>query len=271
MSAHLVPILFVLGAWWVSTCLVLKMVWLGPSTVRLRVATASVLAVLGLYGIRASSLVATNSAAYVAFVCALLVWAWHELTFLLGIVTGPRKTSCPPDARGFRRFRYATAVVIHHELALALTLLFVVAVTWGRPNQVGTWTYAVLWGMRLSAKLNVFLGVRNISEQFVPDHLRYMVSYFRRARMNPLMPLSLLAASLVTIWIVGHTAPGDPVAASIFGTVARTLVATILGLAVLEHLFLSLPVPDALLWRWAIRNEQRQATESPRNLRPEPR
>ena len=40
-----------------------------------------------------------------------------------------------------------------------------VALTWGGANQVGTWTFLVLWVMRLSAKLNVFLGVPNLTER----------------------------------------------------------------------------------------------------------
>jgi putative photosynthetic complex assembly protein 2 len=34
--------------------------------------------------------------AYCAFTCALLVWGWHELSFLTGWITGPRKTAMPP-------------------------------------------------------------------------------------------------------------------------------------------------------------------------------
>ena len=37
-----------------------------------------------------------------------------------------------------------------------------------QPNQVATWTFALLWVMRLSAKFNLFLGVRNRGEEFGP-------------------------------------------------------------------------------------------------------
>jgi putative photosynthetic complex assembly protein 2 len=43
-----------------------------------------------------------------------------------------------------------------------------------QPNQVGTGTFAVLWVMRISAKLNLFLGVRNLSEELLPPHLAYL-------------------------------------------------------------------------------------------------
>jgi putative photosynthetic complex assembly protein 2 len=189
----------------------------------------------------------------VGFASALAVWGWHELTFLLGMVTGPRKTDCPPEARGWTRFACATLVVIHHEVALAATVLALAALTWGAPNQVGTQTFLVLWVMRLSAKLNVFLGVRNLTEQFVPEHLRYLRTYFRRARMNPLMPLSILAASFVVYRLAAAACSPDALA---FEAVGHALVATILALAVLEHAFLALPLPDAVLWRWAIQTKR---------------
>jgi putative photosynthetic complex assembly protein 2 len=110
--------------------------------------------------------------------------------------------------------------------------------------------------MRLSAKFNVFLGVRNLTEQFVPAHLRYMLGYFRRARMNPLMPVSIVVASAVVARLLGHALTAD---ATPFVVVGRTLVATLLGLAVVEHAFLAVPVPDAVLWRWAIRTKRVEA------------
>jgi len=253
MSDHASAALFVVVLWWASTGAILWVDGLPRSTFRFSIGGATALAVAGLFGLWWSSRLESSLAAYLSFSCALAVWGWHELSFLLGIVTGPRKQPCPPDARGWRRFRYATAAVLHHEVALALTLLAVAALTWGAPNQVGTWTFLVLWVMRLSAKVNVFLGVRNLTERFIPEHLRYLLSYFRKARLNPLMPVSLLVGGAVFAHLVAQSTAGE---ATAFVLVGRTLVATILGLAVLEHLFLALPVPDALLWRWAMRTGQ---------------
>ena len=47
------------------------------------------------------------------------------------------------------------------------------AITHGRPNMLGFWTY-VLWWMHESAKLNVFFGVPNLGEEMLPEHLRYL-------------------------------------------------------------------------------------------------
>jgi putative photosynthetic complex assembly protein 2 len=248
MTARLLAALSVLGLWWLSTGVVLRLVWLGPATFRRSAAGATLLAAAGLYGLWQSAAVASAGAAYLAFASALAVWAWHELTFLLGAVTGPRTQPCPPRAAGWRRFGLATAALIYHELALALTLLVVIALTRGGPNRVGLETFLVLWIMRLSAKLNVFLGVRNLAESFLPSHLRYLLSYARRARFNPLMPASLAAAGAAAI----HLGARSLADASPLNAVGGTLVTTLLALAVLEHVFLALPLPDAVLWRWAL-------------------
>ncbi|HJK94705.1 MAG TPA: putative photosynthetic complex assembly protein PuhE [Polyangiaceae bacterium LLY-WYZ-15_(1-7)] len=241
--------LVVLGAWWLGTAVVLRLVWLRRATHGVSLAASSVLAAHALWGVVATRELETPGAAYLAFGCALAIWAWHELSFLLGVVTGPRKVPSPPGARGWRRFRLAAATVIHHEIALAATAGGLVALTWGAPNRVASGTFLVLWAMRLSAKLNVFLGVRNISEQFVPARLKYLVTYFRRARLNPLMPVSLVVSVGVTVaWAITAGNAGAS-----FEGVSATLLATILGLAALEHLFLAVPLPDALLWSWVLR------------------
>jgi putative photosynthetic complex assembly protein 2 len=243
--------LFVVAAWWLSTSIVFRLVWKGPS--RHTLLWATLLGVGGLWALQCSSALDTVFGAYIGFASALVVWGWHELTFLLGVVTGPRRSVCPPDARGMQRFWLATATLIHHELALFFTGVAVLALTWGAPNQVGTWTYAVLWVMRLSAKLNVFLGVRNLSAELIPERSRYLVSYFRIGRTNWLLPLCIAASGGVLIQLVDGVlaAKGSPVVC-----VQRALPATLLALAVLEHVVLALPLPDALLFRWATRRRE---------------
>ena len=240
--------LFTLFTWWFSTGVLLYLDHLPKRTFARSLAITTVLSVAAGYGLYTCSHSATVASAYASFLCALMIWAWHELSFLMGWVTGPRKTPCPPDAKGWQRFRYATAIVLHHEIALAVTAAAIVALTWKAPNQVGTATFLVLWVMRLSAKFNVFLGVHNLTTDFVPAHLGYMLSYFRRARINPLMPISVALGAAGVVWL---TTRGLSEPVSMFGVAASGLVATTLALAVLEHVFLVLPVPDAALWRWA--------------------
>lgn len=248
MTEHALAILSAVVAWWLSTAVILRVVWLPRETHRVSLAVFSGLGIAAIYGVVWSSEVPTVGGAYVGFGSALAIWAWHELTFLLGKISGPRRIPCWPEASGWARFRDATATVIYHELALALTVVGLVATTWGSPNQVATWTFLVLWVMRLSAKLNVFFGVRNLSEDFIPPHLRYLSSYFGSARWSPGVLVSLVGASVALIPLVsGAISDGGG-----FAVHGHTLVSTMLGLGMLEHLFLALPLPDAMLWRWII-------------------
>lgn len=242
-----VAIVFTLLAWWAGTALILYLDARPRRTYALSLGLTTALALAAALLLHATKHETSAAAAYLAFGGGLVLWGWHELAFLTGWVTGPRKVACPEGASGWRRFVLATATMIHHELALAATLVAVIVMTWGAPNPVGAWTFGVLWTMRLSAKLNVFLGVRNIAVDFIPEHLRYLASYFGRARINPLMPFSIVAASLVVAYLV-LAAEGI----TEFDVAARTLTATMLALAVLEHLFLALPLPDAVLWRWIL-------------------
>ena len=45
------------------------------------------------------------------------------------------------------------------------------------------------------AKLNLFLGVPNLSVEFLPPHLGYLASYFSNKPMNLLFPASVTLAS----------------------------------------------------------------------------
>lgn len=243
------PVLFALAAWWVSTGAILWLVRLPRSTHGRSLLGATAVFVAVLLGLAATRGDTSVAGAYVAFTCTLLVWGWQEVTFLTGFATGPRDTSCPPGARGWRRFRFATEAIIHHELVLVVAGAAVVAVTWGGANQVGAWTYALLWAMRLSAKLNLFLGVRNLNAEFLPEHLRYLATYFVRRPLNLLFPFAVTAATAIAVLLWSAAlAPG----ASPFEVAGLSLLAALATLAVLEHWFLVLPLPAEDLWRWAL-------------------
>lgn len=191
----------------------------------------------------------TAPAAFVGFGAAILVWGWHELSFLMGMVTGPRRLPCPAGARGWRRFRLATAALIHHEIALAATALLLFLVTWGQPNQVAPLTFLLLFAMRLSTKINIFLGVPGWPAELLPAQLAYLRSYFGTRRRSPLMPLSILATLGLLSGLVAaamSATPGSALAATL------VLLATMTLLALVEHLCLVLPVRDSALWGWAM-------------------
>lgn len=248
MIEYGLPPLVALLAWWLGTGIVMLLDGLPRDTFRLTLGIATLLAGAALVCITRSSTQAGEGAAYAGFVCAVLVWGWHELTFLTGWLTGPRRAPCSAPAHGPTRLREAVQVILWHELALLATLALIAALTWNGGNQVAVATFALLWAMRLSAKLNLFLGVRNLGEQFLPDHLAFLPSYFRRRALNALLPLVLVAgtAAVVALVAAAMALPGGERA-------TRLLLASMLTLALFEHLLMVLPWQGTALWRWAMR------------------
>jgi putative photosynthetic complex assembly protein 2 len=232
--------------WWFATGSILVLIRRPAGTYRVSILCATVLLVLALTVMRLCGSTTTTASAYLGFACALLVWAWLEITFLTGYLTGPQRTVCAPRLSGRRRFVAAARTVIHNELAMLACGLGVVAVTWGAPNRVALLTYLILWGMRLSAKLNLFLGVPNLGESFLPAHLDYLKTYFRRRPMNALFPVSLAAAAALTVAAARryYSANGA------FGATAWALVTSLLALGTLEHLFMVLPMASERLWNY---------------------
>jgi len=249
------PVLYALFVWWFSTGLILYLDGLPARTFRWSMLGATALLAAALYGLAQSSAEPTVGGAYTAFTCALLIWGWHEISFLMGFVTGPRRTPCAPGCRGSRHLVHAIQAILHHELAILATAVLVAALTWGGANQVGTWTFLLLWGMRISAKLNVFLGVPNLTEEFLPAHLHYLRSYLAKKPMNLLFPLSVTAATVIAAELVQHALAPD---ADAFEVAGYTFLGALMALAILEHWFLVLPLPDAALWSWALRSRERQ-------------
>jgi len=242
-------VLYTVLFWWVSTGAILWLDRLPRQTHRWSLIGASAVAGMAIFGIVASDGAATPMGAVLSFTCALAVWGWHELSFLTGLITGPRTTRCPPDAKGWRRFMLASSTLIYHEVALVLTASLLFVVTWGAPNQIGAWTFLILLISRLSAKLNIFLGVPNFSDVFFPDHLRYLGSYLRKSPISILFPISLAAGCALAAaeaWRALH--PGAPP----FEAVGFSLLFALTALAVIEHAFMVLPVADTALWRWAM-------------------
>lgn len=254
------PVAFAVFVWWFSTGIVLLLDGLPNTTFRWSHLVSTALALGAFAGLLHTAPQTSVAGAYCAFTCALLVWGWHELSFLTGWVTGPRQRAAEPGARGWARFRQAFAAVLWHELAILGSGVAIAAATWQQPNQVGTATFAVLWVMRISAKLNVFLGVRNLSLSLLPPHLKYLGSYFRRRPMNRLFPFAVTAATAVAALVIHDALSFAPGSAPYAGSL---LVATLLVLAIVEHWLLVLPLDATALWHWALRHSRRGGAAAP--------
>ncbi len=249
------PPLFALFIWWFGTGVVMLLDGMPRHTFRWSLAISTAIALGALVCVAKSAANTTTAGAYAAFTCAVLIWGWHELAFLTGWLTGPRQRACSAPLHEPTRFREAVQTILWHELALVAMGLLIAALTWGGANQVATYTFALLWLMRLSAKLNLFLGVRNRGEEFLPPHLLYLGSYFRRREFNVLLPFSLL---------LGGIAAGLMIAAALGASgaaqVGLLLVVSMLVLALVEHLLMVTPMSAMALWRWSLRRSSEVPT-----------
>ncbi len=252
MALYAHSALFALFVWYFSTGVILYLDGLATRSFRWSMLGATVLLAVALHGLALSSDDGTPFGAYLAFTCGVLAWAWQEMAFLMGFLTGPRRQGCAPDCGGWRHFAHAVQALLYHELAIIAGAALVVAASWGGVNQVGTWTFMILWGMRESAKLNVFLGVRNLNEEFLPAHMAFLKSYLTKKSMNLLFPVSVTVSSVVAVVLVQRATD----AAGSFAATAYTFLATMLVLGLVEHWFMMLPLPFGQLWRWWLRSHQ---------------
>lgn len=186
---------------------------------------------------------------YLGFVSAILIWGWIELAFLAGVITGPYARPCPPGVEGLQRFLRAWGAIAYSEMALIAATLLLVLASQGAANTVGMWTFVVLFAARITAKINVYLGVPNINEEFLPSPVRHLSSHFRKSPMNGFFPWSVtLLTFALACWIerIVDAGPGTVEAAGF------ALLAALTALALFEHWMMVLPLPDAALWSWAL-------------------
>ncbi|MEM7665013.1 MAG: putative photosynthetic complex assembly protein PuhE [Pseudomonadota bacterium] len=248
-SGHIVPFVVTVAIWFIATGLIAWADNRERGTFLKSLIIGGIGGVAGLIAILAASYSVSVGAVYLAFIGALLVWAWHEIGFLTGAAAGPRRTACPPDAKGLDRFAQATATVLHHEIALALTALMLISLSWNAPNQIGATVFVLMFGLRLSSKINLFIGVPNTSTEMLPPHLDYLKSYFGRNRMTFLLAASIIAILGVAAWFASLAMAAPTGSAEMVGA---SLLFALCVLGALEHIFLALPFRDGMLWGWAL-------------------
>jgi putative photosynthetic complex assembly protein 2 len=239
-------------AWWFFTGAILFAVRKSDAGNAVAHGRSVVLAVpmlaLGFAGLVVSAGTVSVLNVYMAFLSALMVWGWVELAFLAGIITGPERRPCPAGLMGRARFIRAWRTVAHHELLLLAAFIGVIGATWGGSNIIGPATFGVLFGARISAKLNLFYGVPRINTEFVPQPLAHMTSYFRMGGVTPAFPIGIGFLTVLILWCAtGLTSAATPADAT--GFALLTAMAT---LAAIEHALMVIPLPDAKLWRWML-------------------
>ncbi|RFC64951.1 DUF3623 family protein [Fulvimarina endophytica] len=251
MTEYVLPALFALVVWWASTVVIIYLDGLPQKTFKYSMIGATVVFALSLWGLEWSARDTSVTGAYYAFTFGLLAWGWQEMSFYMGYVTGSRKQPCPENCRGWPHFVHAVQTSLYHELAIIVAAVAVVWLTWGAPNQIGMWTFMVLWWMHQSAKLNVFFGVRNLNEEFLPEHLEFLKGFLNKRSMNLLFPFSVTISTVITVLLFAFAfAEG----ATAFEKAGYTFLGVLMALAILEHWMLVLPMPAGAIWSPALKS-----------------
>lgn len=239
----LTPILIVIAVWWFGTGIVLYLQQRIAIVRTPLIATLSVLSIGSLIALYAGSNGTQPWHSYVGFIAAIVLWGCIELSYYTGLVSGVHKRACPDGLGTTKRFKLALGASIWHEVSVLFTGGVVVTLLLHAQNPAGLYSFLVLWLMRWSSKLNLFFGVPNFNTDWFPKRLAYAHSYIRRAPVTLFFPLSVLVASLVAIQLITSSLAKPPTEA-----LTTLLPAVLLLLAILEHLFMALPIADSELW-----------------------
>jgi putative photosynthetic complex assembly protein 2 len=176
-------------------------------------------------------------AAYRSFLAGTVIWAWHELAFYSGVITGPWRAPCPPKARGLFRFGYALRTHLHHEAAVLAELAVLAYLLHDARNLLGPLVFVLSWALQHSAKLNVLLGVRSLNVALFPPHMRYLGSFWAARPPSAFFLPSVSVATLLALmlWLAAHAHRFEPTG------VRLALLAALLSFGALEHWLLVLP------------------------------
>jgi putative photosynthetic complex assembly protein 2 len=233
---------FVLVLWAVSTAAIFYLDSLPVRTFKISFTAASIVLAVSAWVIWSLPGDQSTTAILASFAAALLAWGWTEMALYMGFITGPRKHRCEHGCHGITHFGHAIEANLWHELVV----IVFAALIWFSGNQTALWCFVMLWLMHLSARLNVFLGVRNVSEEFVPAHMEVLKGFLRRRNMNPLFPVSCGLLVVLLIYL-----------AQLQQSLSVTMAITLAAIGLLEHVLLMLPLPIERLWHWSLTRSAR--------------
>lgn len=237
--------LFAVAVWWGATVIIIfacgRRSWRRPV-----ILLSSLLALAALAAMPAISHQMTPVGAALGFLAGIIAWGWFETSYYTGYVVGLEVPPCPPQCRGWRHFIHGVKANLYHELSIFVGFALVWWATPG-PNQVALWTFTIHWWMHQSAKLNVFFGVRNLNEEYLPEHLRRMAQFFSKRPINWFFPFSVTISTAWAHWLF-YRALHAP---DTFTATAYGLASVLMALAILEHWWLILPQPVGV-WAWGL-------------------
>jgi len=241
--SFLVPIVVVIVAWWLGTGLVLYMQQTIVTIRRPLILTLILVSAASLAAMLVSAQGSQPWQSYLGFFAAICLWGCIELSYYTGMISGVHKRRCPEKCTTGKRFRLALGASIWHEVSVLFVGGVVLTLLFGADNPVELYSFLVLWIMRWSAKLNLFFGVPNFNTDWFPKRLAYAHSYIRRAPITLFFPLSVVSACLIAAELISRSMTSEYPEALI-----TLLPGILLSLAILEHLFMALPIADSELW-----------------------
>lgn len=246
----IVPVIFTVFIWWFTTGLIIVIYGRSRHFTRLYFGGATAAMIAAFVGLLITRHDTQPHSIYIAVTCGVVIYGWHLASYYLGFITGIRHPYNTTEKLSLgQRFRIALQSSIYHELSVLACGLILIAFIWQSPNRWGLWMFGALYFMHISAKLNVFLGVRNFKIDFLPAQLHYLDHLLGKKPHNILFPFSIAMASSIALMLVYR---GIVPTATIDETIGALLVATMIGLGILEHWLLVIPLP-ATLWGWGLR------------------
>jgi putative photosynthetic complex assembly protein 2 len=238
-------LLGVVAVWWVGTGVVFVAARAG--TVGRRVYFAAATLVVGaavVTGAPTASQGTGVSAAVGGLLVGFAAWAWVELSFYTGMITGPSRR-VPPGGAGFgSRFRHALLACLWHELAIAAVMGLLWVASPG-PQRWAVVQFGIFWVLHEVARLNVLVGVPHPFRELLPEHLAHLQPYCEPRPAGGWLYLSIAGLAIATAAaaaLARISAPQD--------AVGWSAAAVLLGLGVIELGVLLFPVPLARLWQW---------------------
>lgn len=232
-------------AWWVGTGAVFLAAAGGPRMRRASFGAATVMMGVALAFVPTLSQRNDLGGILLALLAGFTVWAWVELSFYTGFVTGPSRAEPPPESPLGIRFRYALRACLWHEIAIPLlgVVIWLLGAPGGHLWSLGI--FLTFWVLHEAARINVLVGVPHPFAELLPEHLDHLKPYLEPRAAGWAMGLTLAAhgVALAVLAVFSVMAAGT---AGVLGWVAVT---ALVGVGLIEHVVLLLPIPLDRLWR----------------------
>ncbi|MBC8086594.1 MAG: DUF3623 family protein [Phycisphaerae bacterium] len=224
----------VIGFWWAATGVTLAM-QRSPLASTASLAISSVLAIAGVLLIVRTRNELTVQGARLAFLGSSLIWWWCSTLFYSGVGINI-STNVVEGPRTWELAMQAIAATLRADLVGVFALVAVALIVRRQSNRLALWTLLAFWITLQTAKLNVFMGVRNSGADWLPVHLERLIQFFGPPVNSWLLPTTVIALS---VWFVVVARKAQS-ARSSYAKHACAMIAFLVALAVLEHVFLGL-------------------------------